>query len=221
MRFFRLVSAFLSTRSFHAAWSAPVSTSSLAAARRICVCPIFPQPPGIGRKISGASSTNAACCSSVSIRFPYPPACEASEANFLPPTRKAGNPACEYSSTPSRLSAILRKSAAVIGRLPYVREYLTISGWHVSTAPGQLLFPRRPSHRIRTKARIGGYDPRHAWNRQPNHRQVRPGGRHTGRSWAAVPVCPSLPYRGTRGQRNDAALRRGWALSPGHHPYFL
>jgi hypothetical protein len=25
------------------------------------VCPIFPQPPGIGRKISGASSTNAAC----------------------------------------------------------------------------------------------------------------------------------------------------------------
>ena len=75
--------------------------------------------------------------------------------------------------------------------------------------------PRRPNHRIRTKARIEGYDPRHAWNRQPNHRQVRPGGRHTGRSWAAVPVCPSLPYRGTRGQRNDAALRRGWALSPG------
>src|SRR5882724_4911568 len=36
-----------------------------------------------------------------------PPACEASEANFLPPTRKAGNPAWEYSSTPSRLSAIL------------------------------------------------------------------------------------------------------------------
>src|ERR1700730_5680820 len=78
-------------------------------------CPIFPQPPGIGRKISGASSTNASCCSSVSIRFTYPPACEASEANFLPPTRKAGNPAWEYSSTPSRLSAILRKSAAVIG----------------------------------------------------------------------------------------------------------
>src|SRR6266576_2790042 len=44
-----------------------------------------------------------------------PPACEASEANFLPPTRKAGNRAWEYSSTPSRLSAILRKSAAVIG----------------------------------------------------------------------------------------------------------
>ena len=35
--------------------------------------------------------------------------------NFLPPARKAGNPAWEYSSTPSRLSAILRKSAAVIG----------------------------------------------------------------------------------------------------------
>src|SRR2546425_10129962 len=70
--FFRLVFAFLSIRSFHPVRSAPVSTSSLAAARRICVCPIFPQPPGIGRKISGASSTNAACCSSASIRFPYP-----------------------------------------------------------------------------------------------------------------------------------------------------
>ena len=58
--FFRLVFAFLSIRSLHAVRSAPVSTSSLAAARRICVCPIFPQPPGIGRKISGASSTNAA-----------------------------------------------------------------------------------------------------------------------------------------------------------------
>jgi hypothetical protein len=34
------------------------------------------------------------------------------------------------------LSAILRKSAAVIGRLLYVREYLTIIVWHVSTAPG-------------------------------------------------------------------------------------
>src|SRR5207247_1566000 len=99
MGFCRLVFAFLSIRSFHAVRTAPVSTSSLAAARRICVCPIFPQPSGIGRKISGASSTNAACCSGVSIRFPYPPACEASEANFLPPPRKAGNPAWEYSST--------------------------------------------------------------------------------------------------------------------------
>src|SRR5215467_3448699 len=79
------------------------------------VCPILPQPPGIGRKTSGASSTNAACCSSESIRFPYPSACEASEANFLPPTRKAGKPEWEYSSTPSRLSAILRKSAGFIG----------------------------------------------------------------------------------------------------------
>src|ERR1700732_3112641 len=110
----------LSLGSFQFAASPPVGVhpavhSSLAAARRTCVCPIFPQPPGIGRKISAASSTNAACCSSVSIRFPYPPACEASEANFLPPTRKAGNPAWEYSSTRSRLSAILRKSAAVIG----------------------------------------------------------------------------------------------------------
>ena len=113
--FFRAVFTFLSIRSFHAVRSAPVSTSSLAAARRICVCPILPQPPGIGRKIPGTSSTNAACWSSVSIRFPYPPACEASEANFLPPTRKACTPPWGYSSTPSRLSAILRKSAAVIG----------------------------------------------------------------------------------------------------------
>src|SRR6266699_3596003 len=44
-----------------------------------------------------------------------PSACEASEANFLPATRKAGNPAWEYSSTPSKLSAILRKSAGFIG----------------------------------------------------------------------------------------------------------
>src|SRR5436189_5448713 len=72
MGFFRLVFAFLSIRSVRAVRSAPVSTSSLAAARRICVCPIFPPPPGIGKKISGASSTNAACSSSVSIRFPYP-----------------------------------------------------------------------------------------------------------------------------------------------------
>src|SRR5207249_10525173 len=43
-----------------------------------------------------------------------PPACEATEANFLPPTRKAGNPAWEYSST-LQARSILRKSAAVIG----------------------------------------------------------------------------------------------------------
>src|SRR6516162_8615123 len=43
-----------------------------------------------------------------------PPDCAACEANFLPPRRKAGNPAWEYCSTASRLSAILRKSAAVI-----------------------------------------------------------------------------------------------------------
>ena len=39
--FFRLVFAFSSMRSFHAVRSATVSTSSLAA-RRICVCSIFP-----------------------------------------------------------------------------------------------------------------------------------------------------------------------------------
>jgi len=48
----RLVFAFFSIRSFHAVRSAPVSTSSLAAARRICVCPNFSQPPGIGSKLS-------------------------------------------------------------------------------------------------------------------------------------------------------------------------
>src|SRR5207249_9187114 len=54
----------------------------------------FPQPPGIGKKISGASSTNAACCSSVSIRFPYPSACEASEANFLPASYTKSRQSC-------------------------------------------------------------------------------------------------------------------------------
>src|SRR5947207_82364 len=39
--FFWLVFVFLSIRSLHAVRSAPVSASSLAA-RRICVCPIFP-----------------------------------------------------------------------------------------------------------------------------------------------------------------------------------
>src|SRR5438552_1587838 len=62
--------AFFSARIFHAVRSAPLSTSSLAAASRIWVCPIFPNPPAIGKKISGASSTNADCCSGVSIRFP-------------------------------------------------------------------------------------------------------------------------------------------------------
>jgi len=57
----------------------------------------------------GRLLANAACCTSVSIRFQYPPACEASESNFLPPTRKAGNHAWEHSSTPSRSSAIRRK----------------------------------------------------------------------------------------------------------------
>src|SRR5262249_55719148 len=70
VRPFLFVFAFLSTRSFQAVCRAPVSTSSLAAASRMCVIPIRPQPPGMGRKTSGSSSTNAACCSSVSIRFP-------------------------------------------------------------------------------------------------------------------------------------------------------
>src|SRR5947207_11906467 len=52
--FFRLVFAFLSILSLHAVRSAPASTSSLAAARRICLCPIFPQPPETGSNISRA-----------------------------------------------------------------------------------------------------------------------------------------------------------------------
>src|SRR5438876_10364820 len=66
-----------------------LSTSSLAAARRICVCPIFPQPPGIGRKISGALPHTRRLLLQRKHQISVPPACEASEANFLPPTRKA------------------------------------------------------------------------------------------------------------------------------------
>jgi hypothetical protein len=32
--------------------------------------PIRPHPPAMGTKTSGSSSTNAACCSVVSFRFP-------------------------------------------------------------------------------------------------------------------------------------------------------
>jgi hypothetical protein len=49
---------------------------------------IFPQPPGIGRKISGASSTNAACCSSVSIKISVAALLATrAKANFLPHTK--------------------------------------------------------------------------------------------------------------------------------------
>jgi hypothetical protein len=51
--FFSFIFVFLSIRGFHAVRSEPVSTSSLAAARRICVCPSFPsrqQSPGKYRK---------------------------------------------------------------------------------------------------------------------------------------------------------------------------
>src|SRR5689334_14797253 len=44
-----LVFVFFSTRSFQAVRRAPASTSPLAAAKRICVCPILPHPPGMGR----------------------------------------------------------------------------------------------------------------------------------------------------------------------------
>jgi hypothetical protein len=81
MGLFRLVFAFLSIRSFHAIRSAPVSTTSLVA-RRICVCPIFPQPPGIGKKISGASSTNAACCSERKHQISEPPCLRGQRSKF-------------------------------------------------------------------------------------------------------------------------------------------
>src|SRR5256886_13110413 len=124
--FCRLVLAFLSTRSFHAVRSAPVSTSSLAAARRICVCPIFPQPPGIGRKISGASSTNAACCSSVSIRFPYPPCLRGQRSKF-PASYTKSRQSCvgvlfhalQAQRNPAKICCGHRVT-------PYITEYLTI-----------------------------------------------------------------------------------------------
>src|SRR6266487_477043 len=63
--------AFFSTRSFHDVRNAPSSTSSLAAASRICVIPILPHPPAMGTNTSGISPTNTACCSGVS-RVPHP-----------------------------------------------------------------------------------------------------------------------------------------------------
>src|SRR5438309_10425352 len=60
MGFFRLVFAFSSVRSFHAVRTAPVITSSLAAASELCVCPLFPHRPATGSKRSGASSLTPA-----------------------------------------------------------------------------------------------------------------------------------------------------------------
>jgi hypothetical protein len=62
--------AFFSMRSFQAVRRAPSITSSVAAARRMWVAPPRPQPPGIGRKISGSSSTKADCCSGVIMMLP-------------------------------------------------------------------------------------------------------------------------------------------------------
>ncbi len=113
---------FFSIRSFHAVRSEPASKSSFAAANRICVDPILPQPPGIGRNTSGSSATNAVCCSTVSMRLPYPWLCEASVAKILPPTRKSVAPMCEPSSAPSRLNAIRLKSAAFMAIFPVRAE---------------------------------------------------------------------------------------------------
>ena len=66
----RLGLSFFWMRSFHAVWRAPVREVSSAAARRIWVAPMRPQPPGMGRKRSGASATKSACWAGVSIRLP-------------------------------------------------------------------------------------------------------------------------------------------------------
>ncbi len=50
--------SFLSVLIFQAVCKAPASTSSLASDKRICVDPIRPQPPAIGRNMCGASATN-------------------------------------------------------------------------------------------------------------------------------------------------------------------
>src|SRR5581483_1597239 len=118
--------AFFSTLTFQAVRRAPASTSSLALARWMWVMPIFPQPPRIGRNTPGSSRTNSACCSGVSIRFPYPWSCEASVAKILPPTRKSGEPMCAHSSAPSRLSAMRRKSAAFMGSVLVERYSTTV-----------------------------------------------------------------------------------------------
>src|SRR5580658_1475332 len=67
---FEPVFAFFSTRFLWAVWRAPRTTSSLATARFTCVAPPRPQPPGTGMKISGSSSTKAACCSGLIMMLP-------------------------------------------------------------------------------------------------------------------------------------------------------
>ena len=64
------VFAFFAFRSCQAACRAPESTSLFALDSTMWVVPILPQPPGIGKNISGSSSTNWACCSGESIRLP-------------------------------------------------------------------------------------------------------------------------------------------------------
>src|SRR5207249_3738724 len=162
----------LTIRSFRAVRSAPVSTSSLAAARRICVCPIFPPPPGIGKKISGASSTNAACSSSVSIRFPYP-------LLARPPKQIScllhEKPAILRGSTlpPSRLGqsceSLLRSSGDSVDY--GVSDHL---GRHMSTAPGRIMGkPSVKALRKRLSGRVADDLPKMSfrsqgqWHRHP------------------------------------------------------
>ena len=75
-----------------------------------------------------------------------PPCLPGQRSKFLASYTKSRQSCVGVLFHPSRLSAILRKSAVVIGRLPYVRKYLTTIGWHVSTAPAELrperAFPR-------------------------------------------------------------------------------
>ena len=106
---------FLSIRSFHAVRSTPVSTSSLAAARRICVCPIFPQPPGIGGKISGALLHKRRLLLQRKHQISVSPCLRGQRSKFPASYTKSRQSCVGVLFHSSRLCAILRKSAAVIG----------------------------------------------------------------------------------------------------------
>src|SRR5207249_1405642 len=118
MGFCRLVFAFLSIRSFHAVRTAPVSTSSLAAARRICVCPIFPQPSGIGRKISGLLHKRRLLLRRKH-QISVPPCLRGQRSKLPASYTKSWQSCVGVLFHALRLSAILRKSAAVGDSLDY------------------------------------------------------------------------------------------------------
>jgi hypothetical protein len=102
---------------------APVSTSSFAAARRIWSVASFPAARNGQENRGGLLHERRLLLKrkrQVSVAL-----CLRGQRGKSPaPTRNAGNPAWATSSTPARLSAILRKSAAVVDRFPYLRGYL-------------------------------------------------------------------------------------------------